>query len=416
MAYAVLLVALAAIVCGAAAKKIPMPKGLDFNAAQCPKFAPDSCSTTNCEKDSSGLFYKFRTIDLISNGLGKPVTIDVPKNHVSGTIFVPTYKDCCKKCAAHTGCSYWQWIPYLDEPCYMIKATIGKHCDKPTETYGTGSEAKNRQVLIGGVCNPAAGVVHDPHFTGAQGTHFDFSGLPDKSFCLLSDSRIHINILLRGYYDNRTEHATVITREGKAVRTWIREVGFIWTVDGIEHKVHMVARSGVEQTRGAGFMSYISVDGETLAVPALGKTLTGAGGFSLSLDSLEKSGPFDEDSFTLKIAGLLDMSVRMRVANPLLQSPTDAEAHFSLGINEVQKTDAIHGILGQTYRKNHADRAVKYSELSALLKAPVVADGESGKGFLDGEPLKDYMTSTVLTPDCTFASYSFESDNAVAAS
>ena len=262
------------------------------------------------------------------------------------------------------------------------------------------------------MCNPS--VVDDPHFTGAQGTRFDFSGLPDKSFCLLSDSRIHINILLRGYLDNRTESATVVS-EGKAVRTWIREVGFIWTVDDIEHKVHMVARSGIEQTRGAGFLSSIAVDGETLAVPALGATLSGAGGFSLSLDALEKFGPFDVDSFSLKIAGLLDMSVRMRVANPLLQSPTDAEAHFNLGIIEVERTDAIHGVLGQTYRKDHAERAAKYSELSALLKAPVVADAASGKGFLDGEPLKDYMTSNVLTPDCTFASYSIQEDNAVVA-
>ena len=110
------------------------------------------------------------------------------------------------------------------------------------------------------------------------------------------------------------------------------------------------------------------------------------------------------------------MSVRMRVANPLLQSPTDAEAHFNLGINDVLKTDAIHGVLGQTYRKDHADRAAKYYELSALLKAPVVADAESGEGFLDGEPLKDCMTSNVLTPDCTFASYSIQEDNTIVAS
>ena len=265
---------------------------------------------------------------------------------------------------------------------------------------------------IGGKCNAIA--KDDPHFTGAQGTSFDFSGLPDKSFCLLSDTRIHINILLRGYLDNRTESATVIS-EGKAVRTWIREVGIIWTADGIEHKVLLVARSGIEQTRGAGFLSSIAVDGETLAVPALGKTLSGVGGFSLSLDSFEKTGPFDVDSFSLKIAGLLDLSVRMRVANPLLPAPPDAEAHSNLGINEVKRTEAIHGVLGQTYRKDHAERAAKYSELSALLKAPVVADAASGKGFLDGEPLKDYMTSNVLTPYCAFSSYSFQEDNAVVA-
>lgn len=64
-------------------------------------------------------------------------------------------------------------------------------------------------------------------------------------------------------------------------------------------------------------------------------------------------------------------------------------------------------------------RPVQYrqsTELLALLTALVVADAESSKGFLDGEALKDYMTSTVLSPDCTFSSYSVEFDNAVAAS
>ena len=48
----------------------------------------------------------------------------------------------------------------------------------------------------------------------------------------------------------------------------------------------MEARSGIELTRGTGFLSSIAVDGETLTVPALGETLSSAGGFSSSLDSL----------------------------------------------------------------------------------------------------------------------------------
>ena len=295
---------------------------------------------------------------------------------------------------------------HVPAPCVLIPVVI---CDMVV------SDTSSRpSCSIGGLCNSSAKVTDDPHFTGAQGTRFDFSGLPDKSFCLLSDTRIHINILLRGYLDNRTESVTAMS-EGKGIRTWIREVGYIWTVNGTEHKVHMVARSGTQQTRGTGFLSSVAVDGETVAVPALGQTISGAGGFSFSLDSLEKTGPFDTDVFTLKIDGLLDMSVRMRVANPLLQSPTDAEAHFNLGINEVERTEAIHGVLGQTYRMDHAARAEKYSEISALLKAPVIADAESGKGFLDGEPLKDYMTSDVLTADCAFATYSVVSKIAVAA-
>ncbi|CAI5972954.1 unnamed protein product [Closterium sp. NIES-64] len=39
----------------------------------------------------------------------------------------------------------------------------------------------------------------DPHFRGADGTRFDFNGLLDRSFCLLSDRRIHINMGIKGY-------------------------------------------------------------------------------------------------------------------------------------------------------------------------------------------------------------------------
>lgn len=409
--YVVLLVALIAFSCAAEAVE-KYPKALAYNAAPCPTFPKGGCTKKACASTAAGYLAKFRSVDMRHSETGKPMTISAPDGQAKSS-YTATYHDCCNACAESAGCSYWQWIPYAKKPCYLLNSNAAKSCSKPTATYGTSDSQKNRQIVIGGRCNPDAAVKDDPHFTGAQGTHFDFSGLPDKSFCLLSDTRIHINILLRGYLDNRTESVTAMSK-GMGIRTWIREVGFIWTVNGTEHKVHMVARSGVQQTRGTGFLTSIAADGETVPVPALGQTVTGPGGFSLSLDSLELTGPFDTDVFSLKIAGLLDMSVRMRVANPLLQSQTDAEAHFNLGINDVLKTDAIHGVLGQTYRKDHAARAEKYSELAALLKAPVVADAASGKGFLDGEPLKDYITSDVLTPDCNFAAYSMKTNVAAA--
>lgn len=81
-----------------------------------------------------------------------------------------------------------------------------------------------------------------------------------------------------------------------------------------------------------------------------------------------------------------------------------------------QKTSSIHGILGQTYRADHSERANEFTKLSALLKAPIIADGVTGKGFLDGEPLKDCLTTGVLAPDCAFSSYIMATgvaDNAV---
>jgi hypothetical protein len=64
-------------------------------------------------------------------------------------------------------------------------------------------------------------VANDPHFVGARGTQFDFNGKPDRAFCLHTDARLHINMLMRGYLDDRTQGATVLS-SGKAVRTWIK--------------------------------------------------------------------------------------------------------------------------------------------------------------------------------------------------
>jgi len=64
----------------------------------------------------------------------------------------------------------------------------------------------------------------------------------------------------------------------------------------------------------------------------------------------------------------------------------------------------VHGILGQTFREDEgrAKRAKDFSAVSRLLRTPVAADGETGKGFLDGVP-GDYRTSKLEAPDCRFA-------------
>jgi hypothetical protein len=63
-------------------------------------------------------------------------------------------------------------------------------------------------------------VKDDPHFRGGDNVPFEFNGEVDKSFCLITDSNIHINMLLGGYLDERTTGATIM-KNGMAVRSWI---------------------------------------------------------------------------------------------------------------------------------------------------------------------------------------------------
>eukprot|EP00271_Cylindrocystis_brebissonii_P017365 TRINITY_DN44_c0_g1_i2.p1 TRINITY_DN44_c0_g1~~TRINITY_DN44_c0_g1_i2.p1 ORF type:complete len:125 (-),score=9.77 TRINITY_DN44_c0_g1_i2:854-1228(-) len=70
----------------------------------------------------------------------------------------------------------------------------------------------------------------------------------------------------------------------------------------------------------------------------------------------------------------------------------------------LQPTENIHGVLGQTYRKDHAQRAEEFSLIAAKLHHNIQADGPEGLGFLDGVAA-DYKTSGVLTADSKFNVY-----------
>ncbi|CAI7851106.1 unnamed protein product [Closterium sp. NIES-54] len=79
-------------------------------------------------------------------------------------------------------------------------------------------------------------------------------------------------------------------------------------------------------------------------------------------------------------------------------------SHINVGVSEFARTDAIHGMLGQTFRADHAQRAADFQKLVAALHRRVSADSEEGKGFLDGTP-RSYETSGVLATDSAFAAY-----------
>lgn len=103
----------------------------------------------------------------------------------------------------------------------------------------------------------------------------------------------------------------------------------------------------------------------------------------------------------------LDVTLEMRAAHVLLQAPEDAEVHFNLHVNDLAVTENIHGVLGQTYRPTPSQeaKALKFSALGKVLGAPVVADGDTGAGFLDGS-VGDYESSHVLKADCKVAAFS----------
>lgn len=251
------------------------------------------------------------------------------------------------------------------------------------------------------------GGANDPHFVGAQGTHFDWNGLPGQSWCLITDPKFQVNMNMAGYYDERTVGASII-RNGKAVRTWIKELGVLWTdqTTGLQHSLKLKARDGKSEKREAGYMGSITVDGEEIPRLSMGDSFSRDGGLRVQFVAYEKQGGgfFDVDVYQVDIAGLLSVEVKLRPAHPLLQTKDDAMTHINVRFLHVEHSPETHGVLGQTFRTGREQRAMDYTALSQLIGRDVAADSGAGRGFLDGVR-EDYATSSVLSSDCKYSAY-----------
>ncbi|CAI5498752.1 unnamed protein product, partial [Closterium sp. Naga37s-1] len=402
--------------------------------------------------------------------------------------------ECCQRCAKQVGCKYWHLQPPANGQlgkCKLMGSLAGltvRNWDKEWPI-----------TFLGGQCNPDANTDDDPHFRGADGTSFDFNGLLDRSFCLVSDRRIHINMGIKGYQpianlpgtttsldeeslaaaleaaskEKKPRHvrhleqerlsveelselermrangslpltaevAAALEREaggrsggesggsggeeeqhsiqyakhelkarllkGKPIRSWIRELQVMWRdATGTQHSVFFKARDGKEQGRGSsGFIDRMELDGSPVAPPlSEGSSIVGSGGFKLLLAETRSCKGKDEDDFHLTIDGLVDMGITARLAHPLMQTATEAQAHFNVHIEQLNHTSGIHGVLGQTFRAEESRkvRSLRYRLLTRLLREPVEVESESGRGFLDGRT-EDYITSDIHSADCMYA-------------
>jgi hypothetical protein len=356
---------------------------------------------------------------------------------------VTTLPACCNLCAATKGCALYQFFEaavyskiktqpfgsfatskpggsYKEgQQCYLLTggSVPGTYPQKGADNNGpygtpysgTHSVQSNGNKnfppsFVGGTCNPAASVIDDPHFVGAKGTHFDFNGQIGKTFVLVSDEDLNLNIKLGGYETEETLGASE-QKDGKALRTWIEEIGLTWVgTDGKRHSAVLVARKGKEQAVGDGFLSQVSVDGQEVPAPKPDGEAVAQAGVSLSHMGVAKKGIYDLEMFQLKLADKLEARLHMRVAHAKLQTPDEAHAHFNIHITALTATDKVHGILGQTYRSSSSQnlKALKFSTLGNMMGTPIKADGKSGSGFLDGK-VDDYVTSGITAEDSKFS-------------
>ena len=241
----------------------------------------------------------------------------------------------------------------------------------------------------------------DPHFVGARGTRDDFNGLPGKDYCLFTDSSVHINMHMIGHVVNGS-------KGDKSVRTWMGKLGIMWKEGGRSHSLVLSAREGPELERGSGFLAGAELDNVALPTLQVGESRALPGGVNFTFNHISPWGPEKKnlsDVYFVKLPGLVTIRVQLRVeTHPSLRTSTNAWTHVDVALRQVHPTGKVHGVLGQTFRKDRGSRAMKFSALGSLLRRSVAADGHSGAGFLDGSTA-DYETSSVSAADCRFSAF-----------
>ena len=245
----------------------------------------------------------------------------------------------------------------------------------------------------------------DPHFVGARGTRYDFNGLPGKDYCLFTDSSVHINMHMIGYRDGVSQLASKL-EGGKAVRTWIGKLGIMWQDHEKTHSLVLSAREGPQVKRGSGFLAGAELD--RVALPALqeGESHALVGGGNLTFHHVGSWGHHKdpEDVYFITLPGLLTIRLALRTEVRRWRTRSNAWTHFDVSLKQVYSSDKVHGVLGQTFKKDRGSRSMDFKALTSLLRRPVAADGASGAGFLDGS-MADYETSSVFAADCRFSAF-----------
>eukprot|EP00271_Cylindrocystis_brebissonii_P015060 TRINITY_DN369_c0_g2_i1.p1 TRINITY_DN369_c0_g2~~TRINITY_DN369_c0_g2_i1.p1 ORF type:complete len:415 (-),score=56.78 TRINITY_DN369_c0_g2_i1:1859-3103(-) len=360
------------------------------SADVCPPFAnaKSSCTSTTC----GHFVYK----GTFSAGV-KQFRLASAAEGIQLNAATSSPASCCNQCRQAEGCAYWSYHVKTGLCSLFAEGLCGGVAGSAED-----EEAYDPQQLdsyVGGMC------IVPRKVEAVYALEQEVKLLEEKSFCLVTDKSLHINMLLGGYYDARTMGANSV-HDGMTVRTWIREMAVLWTAEGKVHTLLMSARRGADKERLDGYMESIMVDGTAVPRLTLGDELNLFDGQAIvSFESFEKTGPYDVDVYKVRVTDLLEAEVRLRIAHPLLQLDSDAEVHMNVDILDLDFSEAVHGVLGQTYRAEKVAQALNYAVLSDLMYVTNTAEtGAKRVASMDG-PAAKYLTSSVTSPDCAYAQF-----------
>eukprot|EP00899_Mesostigma_viride_P027137 jgi/Mesvir1/7608/Mv06339-RA.1 len=243
--------------------------------------------------------------------------------------------------------------------CLEVGRTLLPNVTKAAVWLGPNGQCVECAQLWGG-----AGASSDPHFVTADGTHFDWMGQGDRSFCIISDKAVHVNAHLFAGTDGR--------RKG----TWVDQIAVLHGGD------HVVVSTGA----AAGFPGLhgsMSINGRADMSVGSSASAVVAKGFTMRRKKTRT---------WVTVEGILELEVEVVRASTWEAGRGPARDFLNFRVHGLNATESVHGVLGQTFRP-----ATQGATKSAL------------KGLVEGTD-PDYMTTGLLAADCSFSQFSMTSD------
>ncbi|CAI5536818.1 unnamed protein product [Closterium sp. Naga37s-1] len=262
---------------------------------------------------------------------------------------------------------------------------------EPAEGLGTDRVEPASNWTVGSLCT--ANEKGDPHFTGADGSHFDFSGRPNRNYALISDAHVQVNAFFGGRYGVWANHAKALT--------WIRSLAVMTG----HHLLILDARRGASAEYGDGYLARMVVDGRVRELDTPGTSVQLWPGAELAWVVGGKLDGNDLiDVYELRVANVVTLHVTLRPEIAAMRTATDGTVHMSIGVDWASLSPSVHGVLGQTFRPDFIGRLAQQHLVHSDVLHEDVVPGDNAEGFIDGT-VKDYQVSALSKADCRFCRF-----------
>eukprot|EP00899_Mesostigma_viride_P013746 jgi/Mesvir1/22372/Mv17871-RA.3 len=213
----------------------------------------------------------------------------------------------------------------------------------------------------------------DPHFVSARGDRFDFVGRAQRSYCVLSDERVHVNARLMGAdgasgaaggASIKAANARRVPNQNGEAHTWMDQISVMYGSDRV--LVDADSRPGAPYAASFGT---VLLNG----VPLEGKLGTRRLPSGLVVTRRNTR-------VYISAPGIMEMVVEVVRAAFWEANKGPGKNFLNFQVKEFKAVGAVHGILGQSFSKQGAEVPMEGTD-------------------------EDYATSGVFAADCRFAKF-----------